>query len=180
MSARSTMVELVTQLQTMTNETNDGLFSFIQLQDILDQRAFIASYEAMNTIETILPGGTVEYKEFQSNNQYFEKDTILTDGAFNELTPATSDYKLGYFTFTTTQTVPVLIYGWYYDLNAAAADVWDLKAAAYSDSFDFSADGGDFKLSQKVTHAKAQAVKYRSMSTSISQMTIIERTDVIE
>ena len=36
-----------------------------------------------------------------------------------------------------------------YDLNAAAADIWEEKAATVADEFDFKADGGSFTRSQK-------------------------------
>ena len=36
-----------------------------------------------------------------------------------------------------------------YDLNAAAADIWEEKAAAIADEFDFSADGGRYDRSNK-------------------------------
>ncbi len=36
-----------------------------------------------------------------------------------------------------------------YDLNAAAADIWEEKAGAIAENFDFSADGGSYKRSQK-------------------------------
>jgi hypothetical protein len=179
MTARSSMSDIILQLRLMVNDTNSLEFTDDQLQDVLDQRAFISSYEGLNTLETILPGGTVEYKEFQADRQWFETDTILTDSAFNTITPTTADYKLAYFTFATSQVIPLLIYGWYYDLNAAAADVWDLKAAKYASEFDFSVDGGSYSKSQRVTNARNTAKEYRSKSFTASSMTIIERTDVI-
>ena len=36
-----------------------------------------------------------------------------------------------------------------YDLHAAAADIWEEKAGAVADEFDFQADGGRFTRSQK-------------------------------
>lgn len=36
-----------------------------------------------------------------------------------------------------------------YDLNAAAADIWEEKAGAVADEFDFAADGGNYSRSQK-------------------------------
>lgn len=36
-----------------------------------------------------------------------------------------------------------------YDLNAAAADIWEEKAGAVADEFDFKADGGSYTRSQK-------------------------------
>jgi len=36
-----------------------------------------------------------------------------------------------------------------YDLHAAASQIWEEKAGAVSDEFDFSADGGKYSRSQK-------------------------------
>jgi hypothetical protein len=51
-----------------------------------------------------------------------------------------------------------------YDLNAAAADIWEEKAAALVGEMDFSADGGQFSASQLYEQAKKQAAYYRSRS----------------
>lgn len=52
---------------------------------------------------------------------------------------------------------------WYptYDLNMAAAEIWDEKAAALAEKYDFSADGGNYSQSQAYEHAQAQAKFYR-------------------
>lgn len=49
-----------------------------------------------------------------------------------------------------------------YDLAAAAADVWEEKAAALADHFDFSADGATFHKEQQVRNYERQARKWRS------------------
>lgn len=49
-----------------------------------------------------------------------------------------------------------------YDLNAAAADIWQEKAAAISSKFDFSADGGNYSMSQQFEQYMKQARYYRS------------------
>ena len=36
-----------------------------------------------------------------------------------------------------------------YDLNAAAADIWEEKAAGIAENYDFAADGGKYTRSQK-------------------------------
>jgi hypothetical protein len=46
-----------------------------------------------------------------------------------------------------------------YDLNAAAADIWDEKAAILAGDFDFSADGGNYSRSQAYEQAMGR-VKY--------------------
>lgn len=49
--------------------------------------------------------------------------------------------------------------GWVatYDLHAAAADLWEEKAAPLQPKFDFSADGGSFDRSQAYEAAMDQA-----------------------
>jgi hypothetical protein len=49
-----------------------------------------------------------------------------------------------------------------YDLNAAAADVWQEKAGALAGNYDFSADGGNYSRSQGAKMALDQARYYRS------------------
>jgi hypothetical protein len=56
-------------------------------------------------------------------------------------------------------------YGWLgaWDINQAAADVWEEKASLLATDFDFSADGGDYKRSQAHAQMLAMASRYRSM-----------------
>lgn len=49
-----------------------------------------------------------------------------------------------------------------YDLNAAAAEIWDEKGAAIAHLHDFSADGGTYHRSQTVEQYAQMARKYRS------------------
>lgn len=57
-----------------------------------------------------------------------------------------------------------------YDLNAASADIWQEKAAAIASKFDFSADGGNFSMSQQYEQYMKQCRHYRSrrMPTSVT------------
>mgnify|MGYP006883612455 FL=1 len=57
-----------------------------------------------------------------------------------------------------------------YDLNAAAAEIWDEKAADLSDKYNFSADGGRYDRSQAYMQACAMAAKYRGRSVAKSPM----------
>ena len=50
-----------------------------------------------------------------------------------------------------------------WDLNRAAADVWDEKAAAVASGFDFAADGGDYKRSQQYAQYAQSARRDRAM-----------------
>lgn len=61
-----------------------------------------------------------------------------------------------------------------YDLNAAAADVLDEKAALLMTSFDFNADGASMNLSQKYQQTQALARHYRSRRSASTIKQIIE------
>jgi hypothetical protein len=49
-----------------------------------------------------------------------------------------------------------------YDLHAAAADIWEEKAAAFAEEYDFSADGASYHLSQRYEQMMRQARFHRS------------------
>lgn len=47
-----------------------------------------------------------------------------------------------------------------YNLNAAAADLWRMKAAAVAQDFDFGADGGTYQRDQVSAHCLEMAARY--------------------
>jgi hypothetical protein len=49
-----------------------------------------------------------------------------------------------------------------YDMNAAAADIWDEKAANAASCISFSADGASYSLAEKIANYSKMASKYRS------------------
>ena len=49
-----------------------------------------------------------------------------------------------------------------YDLNAASADIWEEKAAAVAHRVDFSADGGNYSMSNQYLQYMAMVRNYRS------------------
>lgn len=49
-----------------------------------------------------------------------------------------------------------------YDLNAAAADIWQEKAALWADKYNFSADGGNYSRSNAYEQAMKQVRFYRA------------------
>lgn len=57
-----------------------------------------------------------------------------------------------------------------YDLHAAAADIWNEKAAVLAQDFDFEADGGNYIRSQPYEQAMKQA-RYHGSRRSIKTIT---------
>ena len=63
--------------------------------------------------------------------------------------------------------LPVMT-GWEstYDMNRAAAEAWEAKAALVAGSHDFNADGSSYATSQVLIHCQSQAALYRSRMVS--------------
>jgi len=55
-----------------------------------------------------------------------------------------------------------------YDLHRAAGDLWDEKAAAVAEDFDFQADGARYSRAQVVEHYQAMARMHRARRTPSS------------
>ena len=91
-------------------------------------------------------------------------DALLT--VFIERYPMVDELGEAPFYYTETTTVPTQKANveWIptYDLNAAAADIWDEKTAALSVKYDFSADGGNYHVSQAFEQADRMARRYRA------------------
>lgn len=49
-----------------------------------------------------------------------------------------------------------------WDVNSAAADVWEEKAAAFAADYDFSADGGQYSRSQVYANMLSMARRFRA------------------
>jgi len=63
-----------------------------------------------------------------------------------------------------TPPVPVENTSWIptFDLNAAAADIWEEKASTVAHKYDFAADGGNYSASNQFEQYMKQARYYRS------------------
>jgi len=180
---RSSMTDLIDTLRGLAHAGTDDFtigikdyWSDDQLQTILDRyranlrEAELVSHSLTNT------GGTVEYKEYSSYAGWFEATTedgsatfVITDG-IGSITPSASytpKYETGLVTFDDDQAGSArYVTGQSYDVYAAAADVWEQKAAHYATQIDFSTDGHKITRSHIVDQCDKMATKYNSMSIS--------------
>lgn len=60
-----------------------------------------------------------------------------------------------------------------YDLHAAAADVWNEKAAAIASQYDFNAAGSSFSMSKQVEQYEKQA-RYHTSRRAAKTMTAVK------
>ena len=117
-----------------------------EVQRVLDRhRLDVFRYE-LSPIQTYADG-TVVYKDYYAGFGDIESGTAvfkLETAAGSTVGTATYsfDYSRGIAAFTTDQTGSAyFLTGRKYDLNAAAADMWRLKAANVAKMFTFGTDG---------------------------------------
>ncbi len=175
MAARAGMSNLITRLRSMTNAgtadytlSGGTYWTDDQLQSKLDMHSSRIERENL-TREPAYEGGTVTYTEFTFEHGNVEEAGTATRWRVETSTGtniATSEYTVSYdqrrLTFTNDQGgTPYFLTYYSFDMERAAAAVWDDKAAHVSDSFDLKTDNHDMKRSQKYQMYTAEAAKWR-------------------
>lgn len=181
MAARSGMTNLITRLRGMT-ATGTADYSGVggtvwwsddQLEDILDRNRLDVRDEILRSHYVLGTAGTAQWYDYTSDYHSFEATTggtaifyLAFDTGQRVGTALYSvDYDSGKITFASnTGGSAIYLNGRAYDLNAAAAEVWTMKADHVADRFDFSADGATFKVSQLQQQYMQRAAKYSALA----------------
>lgn len=178
--SRESMAGLITLLRSLTASTpNDYVvagnpyWTDAQLQAVLDRHVYYVRSESLTPYEVIEAGGSVNCYDYQSKHRFFESQLAGTpvtrfnvlDETYTTIGTAawTADYPRGRVTFgTTTGGVSRYLTGYSYDLNAAAADVWQQKAAHYVTAYDVSTDNHNLRRSQIIQNCLVMSKEYAS------------------
>lgn len=179
--ARTGMTDLIDTVRGMTDAgTGDYTVGTItywadnEVQRVLDRHREDVYQLQAAPITTLLGGGTVAYYTYYLNRVNIESGTAaftLEDATGADI--GTSAYTLdaagGIVTFG-TDTAGSSYYwtGRAYDLNAAAADIWRMKAANAAKMFDFSTDNHSVKRSQFAAQCLQMANYYEGQATPVS------------
>lgn len=182
MAARSGMADLITTVRRLASAgtadytvAGETYWSDDYVQDALDQARTELFDEPLHPVTEYDSGGTARYYEYRAPFGYFEQTTggtavwKLRDANYATLGTAdyTVDYLTGHVTFAADQAGSVrYLTARSYDVYAAAAMIWESKAAHVADRYDFTADGASFKASQLVDQYAKQAQRMWSKSTT--------------
>lgn len=196
MAARTGMTDLISRLRGMTSAgTADYTVNLISywsddhLQNVLDAHRLDFYEQELDQI-TAVESAVVVYKTYRAPYRNLEGSTVNFILADFQGTPAgTADYTADYFngviSFSANQAGKIwYLTGHSFDLYAAAAEVWRMKAAHASEtSFDFSTDNHSIKGSNLPAQCLKMADYYekQSMMSSVNingpQSILIERSD---
>lgn len=174
------MNALITQVRLLIGDPSGlaPVFTDDDLLMLLDNNSTDVLYEPLQAVPTIQPGGAVLNLTWRASAGWWEANEQLLDASYNVLTPASANRQRGIWTFSTHQPA-VLIRGSRYDVYAAAADAVDVWLGMVKLDYDFSADGADYKRSQKVQGLTALRDSLRSRAGNGGVVTATQvRTDV--
>lgn len=163
--ARATMAALITRVRTLIGDADETQFTDDQVQEFLDDHRTDEFYRPLSPVPTVSGGATV-YLRYEAGVGHWETDVALVDGDYDTLTPDTSDYIRGVWTFAASTSEPVYATGSRYDLYGAAVDALRAWQVTLKTSVDFSADGATFHLGQQMKHFDELINRYTALSDS--------------
>jgi hypothetical protein len=187
------MANLITELRGYTEAgTADYTIAGVsywtddQLQDILDLHRKDVIFEQLEIYPVQIGGGSISYQDYRSANGFYEATTggtailYIQDGTGANIGTAnyTADYRRGQFQFSVDQGGSTYyLTGRSYDLNAAAADIWNRKAGHAAQGFSFSTDNHRVDKAQVYKHYKEMAQMYEAMGQESVSTLQVWRSD---
>ncbi len=164
--------------------TDTGLLEYWsddEIQRALDRHKVEHIHELMDA-EPTYEGGSIVYKQYLLNATNVESGTAVfkIEDSAGTVSGYTVDYARGIVTFSTDQNGKAFYWsGFAYDLDAAAADIWRMKAAHATELVDFSTDGHSVKRSQQAQQYLTMANYFQQRSASEGVQTVrIVRDDL--
>lgn len=177
--ARTGMANLITQLRKMTNAgTADSTigaetyWSDDHLQEILDTYRLDHLRVKLMPRKQLRSGSYVTYDyDIPRTLKWFEEAAgtlsgwYLGDSTGATVTADSINYERGEIHFATdTDDANYYLDCRTYNLNEAAAKVWEAKASFIYDAVDWSSDNHNIKAEQEYNHCLAQAKLYKNKS----------------
>lgn len=177
MAIRTGMQQLISTVRAYTNaaedewtlETDGGTQVFWddqQIQNALDRRKTEYIHEVMTPYASY-ESGAIVYKHYRTGVMDIESGAAVfkIEDTAGTVTGYTMDYARGVASFTADQAGKLLWWsGYAYDLNAAAADIWSMKASHAAELVDWSTDNHSVKRSQAVRSCLDMAAYYADRS----------------
>lgn len=152
-----------------------------EIQRVLDRHKQEYIHEPMDAQPTYESGSTV-FKQYLLGVGNVESGTAVfkIEDTAGTVTGYTADYTRGIVTFSTDQSGKMFYWsGFAYDLDAAAADIWRMKASHVAGLVDFTTDGHSIKRSQQAQAYLNMAGYYQQRSASEGVQTVrIVRDDL--
>lgn len=152
-----------------------------EIQRVLDRHK-VEHIRAPLEPVTSYSGGSAVVLQYRTEIGNIESGTAVfkIEDVDGTVSGYTMDYARGVATFATDQSGKAFYWsGFAYDLDAAAADIWRMKASHVAGLVDFSTDGHSVKRSQQAQQYLTMANYFQQRSASEGVQTVrIVRDDL--
>lgn len=162
------------RLRRMVDDVGKAVWQDADLDTTMHSHRQRVYRDHLQVETTYTSGSTFVYKIFHSHFQDYEgysagavdafqvEDSVGAQRAIGT-TDANPDYEAGIIQMATDQKGTALyVSGWSYDLNGAAADCWQERAAKVSSYYDVSLDGHGLSRGQMLKNCQAMYEMYAS------------------
>ena len=138
-----------------------------EIQRVLDRHKVEHIHAPLEPV-TSYSGGSAVVLQYRTGIANIEGGTLFSiEDTSGTVSGYTADYARGIVTFATDQSGKKYRWnGFAYDLYAAAADIWRMKASHVAGLVDFSTDGHSIKRSQQAQQYLNMSQYYQSRSAS--------------
>ena len=139
-----------------------------EIQRVLDRHKVEYIHAGMS-VEPTYSAGAIVYTQYRLGVTDVESGTAVfkVEDTAGTVSGYSVDYARGVVSFTADQSGKSYWWsGYSYDLNAAAADIWRMKASHVANLVDFSTDGHSVKRSQQAKQYLDMAGYYQNRSVS--------------
>ena len=139
-----------------------------EIQRVLDRHKVEHIHAPLEPV-TSYSGGSAVVLQYRTGIANIEGGTAVfkVEDVAGTVSDYTADYTRGIVTFATDQSGKTFYWsGFAYDLYAAAADIWRMKASHVAGLVDFSTDGHSVKRSQQAQQYLNMSQYYQSRSAS--------------
>lgn len=151
-----------------TDTSYTAYWSDEEIERVLDRHKVEYIHAPMEAVQSYASGAIV-YLQFRAGVPDIESGTAVfkIEDTSGTVSGYTADYARGIVTFSTDQSGKSFYWsGFAYDLYAAAADIWRMKASHVAGLVDFSTDGHSVKRSQQAQQYLNMSQYFQSRSTS--------------
>lgn len=165
MSVRPSMTDLIARLRLLIGDPAGAAQTWTDedLQTFLDTHRVEHRYRRLRALYSIAPDLSVSILAYSSGPLTdWEADGALFGPDFDPLSPDTSDWRNGIWTFMTHQPEPVRIVGRTYDLAGSAADVLEAWAARLKAEYDMRTADYEMERMDRVDAMMRLAAAMRS------------------
>ena len=179
MAYRPTMVDLERKVRRYIGDPADDtqVWTALEVQDTLDRYRTEVRYGLLRPTPALTPGGVQNFTIYQAPIGDWENNEIIYNSSFTPITPASADRNVGRWTLSVSTYPPIMILGFYYDVEAAAVELLEARMATLYRAYDFSPfAGGTFRRSQIFDHLQILADQCRAKMRP--QRAIMQRSDI--